>query len=117
MADLGVSLEQRMRDAGAFFENEPVVIDATKLDEAPDWNMLIDALRGHKLFPIGVMAQDDHLASAKACGLTAVDLASASVRSPSRPAPEQETPTISTATGKTAPPVKTAKAGDRKSAV
>lgn len=100
MADLTTSLNQRMQDAGAFFENEPVVIDTTRLDEPPDWNTLANTLREHKLFPIGVMAKDTHLASAKECGLTAVDLASASVRSPSKPAPEKDTPTISAAGGK-----------------
>jgi septum site-determining protein MinC len=93
-AAIQASLDQRMRDAGAFFENEPVVIDATKLDQAPDWNAIVDALRGHKLFPIGAMVGDDMLESARACGLAAVDLASAAVRSPSKPAPEKETPVI-----------------------
>lgn len=97
LADIQASLDQRMQDAGAFFENEPVVIDATKLSEAPDWAAIADALRAHKLFPIGVMAAENLLDSAKACGLAAIDLASAAVRSPSTPAPEKETPVIAPA--------------------
>lgn len=30
---LTAALAQRMKDAGAFFENEPVVLDAAKLDQ------------------------------------------------------------------------------------
>lgn len=97
LAALRDALDQRMRDAGAFFENEPIVIDATKLEAPIDWPALVAALRGHRLFPIGVMAQDDILAAAKASGLTEVDLASAAVRAVVKPAPEKETPIITPA--------------------
>ncbi|HEU0229381.1 MAG TPA: septum site-determining protein MinC [Burkholderiaceae bacterium] len=109
LAELLPALDQRMRDAGAFFENEPVVIDATKIDEPLDWQALAEALRGHRLFPIGVMAQDDNLASAQALGLTAVDLTSSAARVASKPAPEKETPAI-------APPQNSGKAAAQKPA-
>lgn len=74
------ALEKRMAEAGAFFENEPVVIDASRIEEPLDWPVLIQALQDHKLPVIGVIAQDDNLLAAQDCGLTLVDLSS----SPSR---------------------------------
>jgi septum site-determining protein MinC len=74
------ALKKRMADAGAFYENEPVVIDATRLDEAIDWVPLLDAFKKHKLPVIGVVAQGENLALAQACGLTSVDLSAAPAR-------------------------------------
>jgi len=73
-------LDQRMRDAGSFFQNEPVVIDASAVDAVVDWAALIDALRGHQLPPIGVVAQGENLLAAQAAGLTRVELSAAPVR-------------------------------------
>jgi len=78
--DLIKALKKRMADAGAFFENEPVVIDAMRLDEVIDWAPLIEAFKKHKLPVIGVVAQGDNLARAQACGLTPVDLSAAPAR-------------------------------------
>ena len=78
--DLIKALKKRMADAGAFFENEPVVIDATRLDDVIDWPPLIEAFKKHKLPVIGVVAQGDNLARAQACGLTPVDLSAAPAR-------------------------------------
>jgi septum site-determining protein MinC len=80
------ALEQRMRDAGSFFENEPVVIDASQAEGSVDWPALLDALRRHNLPPIGVVADGDNLQAAIAAGLTPVDLSSAPARAP---APER----------------------------
>lgn len=74
------ALKKRMADAGAFYENEPVVIDATRLDDAIDWAPLLEAFKKHKLPVIGVVAQGDNLALAQACGLTPVDLSVAPAR-------------------------------------
>ena len=74
------ALKKRMADAGAFYENEPVVIDATRLDEAIDWAPLLDAFKKHKLPVIGVVAQGENLALAQAFGLTSVDLSAAPAR-------------------------------------
>jgi septum site-determining protein MinC len=74
------ALKKRMADAGAFYENEPVVIDATRLDEAIDWAPLLEAFKKHKLPVIGVVAQGENLALAQACGLTCVDLSAAPAR-------------------------------------
>lgn len=78
--DLIKALKKRMADAGAFFENEPVVIDATRLDDVIDWPPLIEAFKKHKLPVIGVVAQGDNLDRAQACGLTPVDLSAAPAR-------------------------------------
>jgi septum site-determining protein MinC len=77
------ALKKRMADAGAFFENEPVVIDAAAVDAVVDWAPLLKAFADHRLPVIGVVAQGDNLLAAKACGLTAVDLSSSTVRNAS----------------------------------
>lgn len=69
-----------MADAGAFYENEPVVIDAGSVDEVVDWAPLLKAFADHRLPVIGVVAQGENLAAAKACGLAAVDLSTSPVR-------------------------------------
>jgi septum site-determining protein MinC len=77
------ALKKRMADAGAFFENEPVVIDASSVDEVVDWVPLLKAFADHRLPVIGVVAQGDNLIAAKTCGLTAVDLSTSPVRNAS----------------------------------
>jgi septum site-determining protein MinC len=77
------ALKKRMADAGAFYENEPVVIDAGSIDEVVDWAPLLKAFADHRLPVIGVVAQGENLAAAKACGLTAVDLSTSPVRNAS----------------------------------
>ena len=74
------ALKKRMADAGAFYENEPVVIDAGSVDAVVDWAPLLKAFADHRLPVIGVVAQGDNLAAAKACGLAAVDLSTSPVR-------------------------------------
>ncbi|HUH40608.1 MAG TPA: septum site-determining protein MinC [Castellaniella sp.] len=78
------ALDQRMAEAGAFYENEAVVLDATGLQQAPDWAALLAALRGHGLHPIGVLATGEVQAQALAQGLAPVEISggrSATVRS------------------------------------
>ncbi len=74
------ALKKRMADAGAFYENEPVVIDAGSVDEVVDWAPLLKAFADHRLPVIGVVAHGENLAAAKACGLAAVDLSTSPVR-------------------------------------
>ncbi|MGB6105557.1 MAG: septum site-determining protein MinC [Pusillimonas sp.] len=93
-AELLAALDRRMADAGSFFENEPVVIDASLIDEPIAWAALIQALRGHNLHPVGVVANDANLDAALAQGLAAVDLGSPAPRPASQPAPEQEVPVV-----------------------
>jgi septum site-determining protein MinC len=92
--ELIAALEKRMTDAGSFFENEPVVIDATLVQEAVDWPALVQALRTHSLHPVGVVAEGGNLDAARAAGLAAVDLAHAATRAPSTPAPDKEVPVV-----------------------
>lgn len=77
---LNAALAKRMADAGSFFENEPVVIDASRVEEAIDWAALVAALRGHNLPPIGVVAEGANLATARAAGLTPVELSTPAAR-------------------------------------
>ncbi len=74
------ALQQRMADAGSFFENEPVVIDASRVEEPIDWEPLLDALSLHQLPVIGVVAAGANLERAQECGLTHVELSAATVR-------------------------------------
>lgn len=83
LARLNASLDQRMADAGSFFENEPVVIDASHVTESIDWPALLSSLRDHNLPPIGVVAQGDNLIAARAAGLTPVELSMHTARSAS----------------------------------
>jgi septum site-determining protein MinC len=70
---LVAALDARMREAGAFYENEPVVIDAQGLTESPDWQALAEALRRHHLHPIGVQASAEMQAQAAQSGLAPLD--------------------------------------------
>lgn len=84
---LNAALAKRMADAGSFFENEPVVVDASRVEEKIDWTALVAALRGHNLPPIGVVAEGANLESARAAGLTPVELSTPAAR----PAPVIDT--------------------------
>jgi len=84
---LAAALAKRMADAGSFFENEPVVIDASRVEEAIDWKALVAALRAHNLPAIGVVAEGTNLAAAREAGLTPVELSTP----PARPAPVVDT--------------------------
>jgi septum site-determining protein MinC len=81
-ARLAEALDKRMADAGSFFENEPVVIDASRVEEAIDWPALLAALRGHNLPPIGVVAEGDNLRGAREAGLASVELSTPPQRTP-----------------------------------
>ena len=70
------ALDLRMQGAGAFFQNEPVVIDSTAIPDPIDWEGLITALRHHQLHPIGMMGQADQQIAAAQYGLPAVELSS-----------------------------------------
>ena len=88
------ALEQRMLDAGAFFDNEPIVLDASLIDEEIDWPVLIDAVRAHALHPVGAVANAANEHSAQAAGLALVDLANTPARPASTPAPEHAIPAV-----------------------
>ncbi|MBV6304794.1 septum site-determining protein MinC [Candidimonas humi] len=94
LSELQAALAQRMRDAGSFFENEPVVIDASGLEEPLDWAALAQELRNHKLHPIGAIAPDDQRDAAAAQGLPSVELAKTVPRPAATPAPEHDIPPV-----------------------
>lgn len=84
---LAAALAKRMADAGSFFENEPVVIDASRVEDAIDWPALVAALRAHNLPAIGVVAEGANLKAARDAGLAPVELSTP----PARPAPVVDT--------------------------
>ncbi len=92
------ALNQRMTDAGSFFQGEPVVIDATQLNSETgqdiDWDTLIAALREHQLHPVGVCVGPELLDQALSSGLPNVELSSPPSRPAPEPTPEQEVPVI-----------------------
>ena len=102
------ALAQRMKDAGSFFEDEPVVIDASAIDAAIDWAALTDALRQHKLHPVGIIAHPDHADGAIDSGLPHVELSNPPARPQTQAAPDKEVPVLSQsapeAPAATAPP-------------
>lgn len=84
---LDEALAQRMKDSGGFFENEPVVIDASRLEETVDWQRLLAALQRHNLPAIGVVAEGGNLEAARQAGLTPVDLSTPAPRAAAPAAP------------------------------
>ncbi|HEX7387637.1 MAG TPA: septum site-determining protein MinC [Castellaniella sp.] len=84
------ALDERMREAGAFYENEAVVIDALNLEETPDWQALVTALRGYHLHPIGVQTSPALQVQATQAGLAPVDLSAgpATAKPPQKTAPK-----------------------------
>lgn len=103
LSELQAALAQRMRDAGTFFENEPVVIDATTLEEPLDWAALAHELRSHKLHPIGAVAPDDQRDAAAAQGLPGVELAKTVPRPTATPAPDHDIPAVAAPAAGSAP--------------
>lgn len=76
------ALAARMDEAGSFYRDEPVALDAQGLEEAPDWAALVTALREHGLHPIGVQADAALLDAAAAAGLAPLDLSAAPAAGP-----------------------------------
>ena len=95
-SDLVAALNKRMADAGSFFENEPVVIDATRVEGAVDWKTLVRALSDHSLPVIGVVANGENLIAARACGLVPVELSASSPRAAPESAVTTAAPTPGT---------------------
>ncbi|GAA4327642.1 septum site-determining protein MinC [Pigmentiphaga soli] len=104
MAAIIEALDRRMQDAAGFFDDEPVVIDASRLEQDIDWPRLVGALAAHKLPAIGAMARGALLESARAAGLAEVALPAA----PGRPAEagtnEGQPPAAATPDGEAAAP-------------
>jgi len=107
---LDVALRQRMKEAGSFFKNEAVVIDASEVSEAIDWQTLSSLLREQQLHPIGVVAAGANLEAAQQAGLVGVELSAPVARPSSTPADDKDVPAVTppkhpdTALGATAAP-------------
>jgi septum site-determining protein MinC len=89
LAALTAALDKRMQDAGSFFANEPVVIDASRVDCALDWTALVAALGVKNLPVIGVITHPANADGALAAGLVSVELSTL----PARPAQNNATVT------------------------
>ena len=81
LAALTAALDKRMHDAGSLFENEPVVIDASRVDAVLDWPALVSALRTKNLPVIGAITHPSNADGAQVAGLATVELSTP----PSRP--------------------------------
>lgn len=86
------ALDQRMQDAGSFFEDEAVVIDASQVEGEINWPPLLQALKQYRLHAVGVVANGDNLKNAETLGLTSIDLSTP--RPASQPAQEKDTPNL-----------------------
>jgi septum site-determining protein MinC len=118
-ARLSAALDKRMADAGSFFENEPVVIDASQVEESIDWPALLEALRGHNLPPIGVVASGDNLRGAREAGLAPVELSTPPQRAQQADAGNAAPPPMPTqpAAALTTAPAPTSVASDGNAAI
>lgn len=88
------ALRQRMKDAGSFFKDEAVVIDASGVTKTIDWQALTTLLREQQLHPIGVVATDANLQAAQQAGLTSVELSAPATRPSSTPADDKDVPAV-----------------------
>lgn len=75
MQALVQDLKQRLADDPDFFDNDPVLIDLSQVNDAEediDFPALIDALRAHRTMPVAVRGGNEaQMAAAHALGLTA----------------------------------------------
>lgn len=75
MQALVQDLKQRLADDPDFFDNDPVLIDLSQVNDAEediDFPALIDALRAHRAMPVAVRGGNEaQMAAAHALGLTA----------------------------------------------
>ena len=86
------TLDRRMTDARGFFEDEPVVVDTSGLADTIDWPTFVDALRQHRLRPIGAVGNAANLEQARKVGLEAVDLSHGVARA--MPSPATASPAV-----------------------
>jgi len=108
LAALKQAITRKMTEAGSLFKDEAVVLDATRISEAPDWSALLAHLQANHLPVIGVMAEGAVLNSARKAGLVPVTLSTPSnanrvpdeppaapipQAAPAKPEPAPETPT------------------------
>nr|MBF0684810.1 septum site-determining protein MinC [Pseudomonas sp.] len=70
-------LRQRLKEAGDFFDGEPVVIDATGLTSAPDWKALARILGAANMPLIGAAAPDPLHSGLRKAGFAIVSLPTA----------------------------------------
>ncbi|MFA5703722.1 MAG: septum site-determining protein MinC [Advenella sp.] len=78
LAALKEAITRKMTEAGSLFKDEAVVLDATRISEAPDWSALLSHLQANHLPVIGVMAEGSVLDSARKAGLVPVTLSTPS---------------------------------------
>src|SRR5690606_1939012 len=87
-------LEQRLKEAGDFFDGEPVVVDATALHAAPDWKAIARALTAANMPLIGACAPDPLHSGLRKAGFAVVSLptsreaAGTAESTPREPSPE-----------------------------
>jgi len=78
LAALKTAITRKMSEAGSLFKDEAVVLDASRINEAPDWPALLAHLQASHLPVIGVMAEGTVLDSARKAGLVPVTLSTPS---------------------------------------
>ena len=86
LAALRAALDAKFKEAGAFFEEEPVVVDASMVDGVLDWTAAFALLREFGMKPIGAVAAGDNADAATRSGIALLQLRSIAPRSANRPA-------------------------------
>lgn len=71
------ALDQRLQEAGAFFQNEVAVIDCNAIYDPIEWEPILTILRRHQLIPIAMTGNAEQIKHAAQYDLPAVELASA----------------------------------------
>lgn len=78
-------LNQRVSEAGDFYSDEAIVLDASNLTEAPDWDSLIKAVKANKMYPAGLYINEALEASCANTGLAILDMVKAGSQVKSAP--------------------------------
>lgn len=73
---LMADLNKRIHDAGDFYAGEAIVIDITNLDQAPDWQAVIQILKDNNMYPIGIQTNPKLESACSDSGLAVLDIVS-----------------------------------------
>lgn len=80
-------LQGKLDEAGAYFEDEPVVVDASLLDDPLDWPATFALLRERGMKPVGAVASGINADAALEAGIAVLELRSIAPRAVRAPVP------------------------------
>jgi septum site-determining protein MinC len=68
------ALHERLKDAADFFEDDPVIIDASLIDQPLNWRDLCTLIQEFRMRPIGAVALGQNATTARQAGVALLDL-------------------------------------------